>query len=156
MKKPCVYIAKCKDGDVIYIGMTLNLKTRMDGHNALSTWFDDCHSIEIVHCKSKDDALGVEKSLILKFRPKFNSIHVIKNKKTRLPCSLTKRRIVAGIFKSHLRSAISRSGDNINDKRLNDIAYGKVNIMTMRQHYSYACSKMCMPLSADEYYGLFK
>jgi len=156
MKAPCVYIAKDVDGVVLYIGMTLNFRSRIDAHGKSSAWFEKCKTVEIVHCESRRIAFDMEKSLILKFKPSFNVAYLVPPEKRKISCAFVKKRMAYEIFRSHVSSAVARSGGNVLDERIKSIMDGKSPYRMMRDDYSYACKSMCLPLASEEYYGLFK
>lgn len=67
-----VYVAFSADGDVLYIGRTQNLLSRLQHHRTQSTWHSGMRSLEWTPCRDVVEARKVEKGLIATFRPESN------------------------------------------------------------------------------------
>jgi len=156
MKRPCVYVARNESGDILYIGMTLVFRSRIDAHGCYSAWFDQCRTVDIVHCETKRAAANLEKSMILEFRPPFNVAYLVPPKRTKIACAFVKKKIAYAIFRSHVSAVLGRSGGNIDDDHLRQIVNGDSPYYRRSDDYRHACKVLCLPLSENEYFGLFK
>jgi excinuclease UvrABC nuclease subunit len=157
MTSYCVYVARDANKKIIYVGMTLSLKTRISAHKRLSSWFEICQNIEIIHCKTKKIAADTERSLIEEFLPKFNKAFTGNAQRPKYYCSITRRKVAYEIFRSHLIEVFSKQSCNIEkDEVIARILSGSNSFMHARRDYNYVCKKICMPLTCKEYYDLFK
>jgi excisionase family DNA binding protein len=63
------------DGELLYVGISLNAFARLVGHRDHSTWFADISRVELEAFETKEAALEAEKIAIQKERPTFNVQH---------------------------------------------------------------------------------
>lgn len=63
------------NGQLLYIGVSLNHFARLAQHSDTSHWFNDIARIEVIACATRADALAKERSLIRAERPKHNKQH---------------------------------------------------------------------------------
>lgn len=66
------YIARSADGSVLYVGMTIQPRTRLVTHSKTADWWADCCSVELVACTSEIDSLRTERRLIHELEPSHN------------------------------------------------------------------------------------
>lgn len=67
-----VYVAFDGSGEVLYIGRTHDLSTRLSGHRSQSPWYLRLRSVEFTPCAGPHEARVLEKSMIATFRPELN------------------------------------------------------------------------------------
>lgn len=73
-----VYRAYCRCDDLLYVGITNDLFSRMTGHRRVKAeWELKLHRLEWDEYASRDDALRVEKHLIRTMKPTFNKTHAV-------------------------------------------------------------------------------
>lgn len=70
-----VYKHLSKNGDVLYIGCTGNLRSRRAHHQTQSIWFKHVYEIKHTKYKDRESALAAEKRLIQKHSPMFNIVN---------------------------------------------------------------------------------
>ena len=61
-----------KNGDLLYVGISLNAVNRTTQHKAASHWFHEIAEIKIEKHESREEALRAEWSAIYKENPKYN------------------------------------------------------------------------------------
>ena len=64
------------DGELLYVGVSLNTVARLVAHQHRSEWFDKIASITIEKFESRDAAEAAETAAIKAEAPKFNRRHV--------------------------------------------------------------------------------
>jgi excinuclease UvrABC nuclease subunit len=69
-----VYVARDAGGRVLYVGMTGSLWQRMAAHAAKAPWWTQAHSIALIPCRSKRQALRLESQTIAATEPTYNVI----------------------------------------------------------------------------------
>lgn len=67
-----VYVCFDSDGEVLYIGRTMDLFQRVLQHRSTAAWFKQMRSIEFTPCDGPNEARHVEKSMIETFHPAAN------------------------------------------------------------------------------------
>ena len=73
--KNCVYRFLNKNNEIIYIGKARDLRSRINNHNHLpKECYDETISIEYTECATEDDSLLLERYLIAKVKPKYNTV----------------------------------------------------------------------------------
>jgi len=70
-----VYRHLNKEGEVIYVGQSINIKSRQLNHKKSSSWFDEVEKIEYMKFDSKLDMDCSEMFLINKYKPINNKTH---------------------------------------------------------------------------------
>lgn len=70
---PYVYICKDKDDNVIYVGRSQNIDSRMSSHQDNDYWWNKVNNITVAKLKSKTDMAIYEIYYINKFKPKYNT-----------------------------------------------------------------------------------
>jgi hypothetical protein len=75
-----VYIAKGKDGEIIYVGCSNIIRERLKKHKYKSPWWKYVSTIETKEFPTRKEALEEEERLIVSLSPMFN-IHGKRNKK---------------------------------------------------------------------------
>jgi hypothetical protein len=82
-------------GALLYVGVSRQLKGRINGHRYNSVWFGDVEKTTIEKFSSRRDALAAEGAAIRNEKPKFNINASLGEETTRivfrLPSSLVKR-----------------------------------------------------------------
>jgi hypothetical protein len=68
---PVVYVLRDSDGDVIYVGKTINLPARIGAHRRLAT-ATTAVTADIIRCQDEEEMHRVEGWLIARFRPPLN------------------------------------------------------------------------------------
>jgi excinuclease UvrABC nuclease subunit len=68
----CLYRHFDKDGQVLYVGISLSAIQRLAQHREVSFWFDDIAKITIERFQSRQDALKAERDAIQAENPKHN------------------------------------------------------------------------------------
>lgn len=71
-KKGMVYRHFDKDGNLLYVGMSMNPFKRLGGHRFESIWFDRIVKITIERYPTKWDAITAERRAIRNENPQFN------------------------------------------------------------------------------------
>lgn len=64
-----------ENGELLYIGISLSVTTRLGQHRLTSPWFEKISRIEVEHFSNRIDALNAEKKAIKSESPKFNIHH---------------------------------------------------------------------------------
>ena len=76
MLSHCVYVWKKSNPDgadfVMYVGVSSNGIRRFAGHQTLPTTYEEDDYIEFFPCKSRADALELERALTAKLQPQLN------------------------------------------------------------------------------------
>jgi excinuclease UvrABC nuclease subunit len=72
--KPCVYRHYNDEGELLYVGTSVNPLTRLYDHQLGSRWFDDIAYIEIEHFETIDQAMVAETHAITEERPLYNGM----------------------------------------------------------------------------------
>ena len=70
-----VYIARNESGDVLYVGCTTHIETRMSHHRNQSAWFDQATQITVENFDSINVARQTETQYIKQWAPPFNIHH---------------------------------------------------------------------------------
>lgn len=70
-----VYKHLSKKGEIIYVGLTCNLKIRTYNHASVSRWFSKVSKIQIERYPNHFQALQAERFLIREHSPKYNKVH---------------------------------------------------------------------------------
>ena len=73
-----VYWLLDEQDNVLYVGCTMGLKTRMEGHAYTKAWWPSVASVAHTGLMRREDALRVEREDILTLRPTHNRIRVYK------------------------------------------------------------------------------
>lgn len=68
-----VYIVRSGEGDVLYVGVTRNLRARMAGHKVRSSWWSPTIAVTEEHFDRRGDADRREGELIRLLKPPYNS-----------------------------------------------------------------------------------
>ena len=68
------------DGELLYVGVSLNTVARLVAHQHRSEWFDKIASITIEKFESRDAAEAAEITAINAEAPKFNRRHIVREK----------------------------------------------------------------------------
>ena len=71
-KTPAIYKMFNNDGDLIYIGQSLNITQRMSGHREKSSFADEVVFMQVSWMESETDMHIYEPYLINKLKPKYN------------------------------------------------------------------------------------
>lgn len=61
--------------ELLYVGVSLHVLSRMIEHRVSSEWFDQVATIKITHNSSRELALQAERHAIETEKPKFNAMH---------------------------------------------------------------------------------
>ena len=61
-----------KEGNLLYVGISLNALTRLGQHSAYSTWYKSIANVTIEHFETREDALHAETKAIIKEKPAHN------------------------------------------------------------------------------------
>ena len=64
-----------KDGELLYIGISISALLRLSQHKNESHWFDHIVRVDIERFDSRISVLGAEKEAIKNEKPKYNSKH---------------------------------------------------------------------------------
>ncbi len=84
---PGVYSFYCKDGELLYIGQSLNLKARIGSYRHVTPEKNPKRTLKLVHrivriewreCATQAEAIELERVLLLEHRPPFNRAGVWK------------------------------------------------------------------------------
>lgn len=67
-----VYRFKNAEGELIYVGVTGSLKTRVQAHRGRSFWFSEVASVEATHYRIYREAKAAELEAIRNQRPRYN------------------------------------------------------------------------------------
>lgn len=67
-----VYTARSPQGEVLYVGVTRNLRTRMSNHKRSGKWWTPDVVLEVEHFDKRAPAEAREKELIEQLRPPHN------------------------------------------------------------------------------------
>jgi predicted GIY-YIG superfamily endonuclease len=70
-----VYVARAITEEILYVGITDNLFSRMAQHQRQSRWWDSMDSLSWEEWPDRDAALQQEERLIKRHRPPFNTTH---------------------------------------------------------------------------------
>jgi len=65
-------------GELLYVGISVNVFHRTASHEALSRWFKDVRRIEVENFPGRTEALEAEAAAIKSEQPKYNKMHVYK------------------------------------------------------------------------------
>jgi excinuclease UvrABC nuclease subunit len=68
----CVYRALDPDGNVLYIGSTLDCQRRLGDHGRNAPWWTRVGTVEVQHYDTPEEAQIGEAEAILRERPEFN------------------------------------------------------------------------------------
>jgi hypothetical protein len=60
------------DGNLLYVGVSVNALTRLSGHRSVSHWYDNIATVEIVKYPTRVAALAAENEAILNDEPEHN------------------------------------------------------------------------------------
>jgi predicted GIY-YIG superfamily endonuclease len=71
-----VYMISNASGQLLYVGMSSCMKTRMSEHKRSSPFWDNDCSVFFFETPTRRSALDYEKSAIQSLKPKFNKMHV--------------------------------------------------------------------------------
>lgn len=63
------------DGELLYVGISLNHLIRLYQHSNASPWFDEISNISVEHFPSREEAVQAELTAIKKEKPKHNKAH---------------------------------------------------------------------------------
>ena len=75
MSSHWVYLITGPCGNLLYVGMTGNVKSRISDHKrASSFWCDGCE-VEYIECKTRRSALNYEAHIIKERKPIYNKMH---------------------------------------------------------------------------------
>lgn len=96
------------DGDLLYVGITVNGRGRWHNHAADKAWWSDVVGGTIEHHPSRDVALAAETAAIIAERPRHNVVH----NRSRPPRPLATRREVEAPWTFYNR----RHGDERHDR----------------------------------------
>ena len=66
-------------GDLLYVGIAVNPKNRIDRHRTTKPWWGEVGKIETVLYPTRDEARWVEKLEVLLGMPKYNTIYVMRD-----------------------------------------------------------------------------
>lgn len=72
--KARVYRCYNKDGDLLYIGCSVNVFARLYDHSRISVWYDATVRITLDDPLPRREALAAEKKAIIEEGPRFNSV----------------------------------------------------------------------------------
>lgn len=64
-----------KDGELLYIGITSRIPTRLKEHSKHSHWWDQIETVKIEHYPCRESVLKAETDAIISENPKFNVRH---------------------------------------------------------------------------------
>lgn len=69
-----VYLARTQTNDVLYVGMTSNLWSRLGQWHRLraSSWWNEADHVEWRYCETESEARRLERALIIEHRPPHN------------------------------------------------------------------------------------
>lgn len=68
------------DGQLLYIGCSINPLQRLESHKQQSDWFDSIATVTIENYRTHSEALAIEASAILGEQPLYNKVHKKKRK----------------------------------------------------------------------------
>ena len=83
-----VYRFFATNGDLLYVGKTGSLDSRLRTHQATQPWFADVANIALEHCANGVEASFVEEAAIRTERPLHNTTH------TELAVLMTRREVL--------------------------------------------------------------
>jgi excisionase family DNA binding protein len=66
-----------RDGELLYVGISLNALGRLEQHGVVSLWFDEIHRVEIETFASRSAALAAEREAIKSEKPRHNVQHKV-------------------------------------------------------------------------------
>lgn len=69
---PCVYVARKRDGSILYVGSSGNVISRIGDHARCSWWFTEAETWEFYGCATRADAFAAERRMIEVLRPSVN------------------------------------------------------------------------------------
>lgn len=67
-----VYKAVSPNGEVLYVGSSIDVERRLNEHKGACLWDRPPNKIEIIRCENRSAALKLERELIENEKPKFN------------------------------------------------------------------------------------
>jgi hypothetical protein len=111
MRSFIVYSLYAKNGDLLYIGKSINGLSRVHDHSAQKNWFPHVESVKITHCDSNLHCISVEKEMIERLSPIHNVAYQVaeNGRSTRLKgiyaCKRVRRTIAGAIFQNHMIAA---------------------------------------------------
>jgi predicted GIY-YIG superfamily endonuclease len=73
--RTCLYKAFDKENRLLYVGISLNWKNRLQQHAKDSLWFVDVADIKIEWFDTRDQALSAEADAIKREKPEYNVAH---------------------------------------------------------------------------------
>lgn len=72
--RTCLYRHYNENGDLLYVGVSLNLAARLNQHATTSQWFHQIFRVEVEWFDTREAALNAERAVIVLERPLFNKI----------------------------------------------------------------------------------
>lgn len=70
-----VYVMRNAAAEIIYVGMTADIKSRMRVHSSKSAWLGEVALIETHSCANRDEAAELEICAIAAWEPRHNVRH---------------------------------------------------------------------------------
>lgn len=120
--KGVVYRAFAADGELLYIGATVNPGARLHAHGRDRDWWTEVASITLEHHASRDAAFAAERRAILGERPRYNRPPgmVAEAEATGLGGRIRKARLGAGLTQAQLAEKIGYCHRSIPGWELNE------------------------------------
>lgn len=70
-----------KDGNLLYVGVSISAITRLEAHKQKAHWFWSISRVEFQTFKTRQESLAAEKAAIQTERPFFNIVHSVRRKR---------------------------------------------------------------------------
>lgn len=71
----CVYLLRDKNDEVVYVGQSKNVLSRLGAHASDKNKRPHMETVEMIWCRSKEDMDRIERELIVAHTPRFNTVH---------------------------------------------------------------------------------
>ena len=71
----CLYRHFDKDGQLLYVGISLSAIQRLAQHREASSWFNEITKVTIEHYETREEVVRVERETIQRENPKYNIKH---------------------------------------------------------------------------------
>jgi predicted GIY-YIG superfamily endonuclease len=78
MKRTTLYRAYTADNELLYVGISAQVITRLDQHKDSAKWLQDCAYVTLEHFRTRTMAHRAEVVAIKNEDPKFNILHKAK------------------------------------------------------------------------------
>jgi predicted GIY-YIG superfamily endonuclease len=118
------------EDNLLYVGISTNLTSRLAAHRAYSEWFDKITTIKIETYKNLSELRNIEKKIILEEKPVFNILHNIEqvNKRDNDFLSLYELADYLKIFRGRVRMELQLNRFPITPDKEKPYAWIKKNV----------------------------